>query len=167
MLLLSTNHVHELHDVMEGRGVLGDEDDTARKHDVISISEGLPSSNTSHSAEQNEEEEIFSDDDMELSPAAQREIDLILERQNKRARGQGEVDTKCSTPPYPRAARAARAARAMSSSQGEDCGFGDDPIATLVTRQGIQPTQPIPIHIGAYHPPLPSMIPHQFQSGMM
>ena len=36
---------------------------------------------------QNEEGDIFSNDDMELSPAAQREIDLIMERQNKRARG--------------------------------------------------------------------------------
>ena len=36
---------------------------------------------------QNEEGDTLSDDDMELSPAAQREIYLIIERQNKSARG--------------------------------------------------------------------------------
>ncbi len=64
----ASDHVHELHDVMEGRGVPGDDDDTARKECVLS---SLTSS-TSHSAEQNEERGIFSDVDMALTPAAQR-----------------------------------------------------------------------------------------------
>ena len=98
---------------------------------------------------------------MELSPAAQREIDLIFERQTKRARGQGEVGMDCRTPPYPRAARAARAARAVPSPQGEEGGGDDEPIAALATRHGVQPTQPIPMIS------MIPMMPHQFQSGMM
>jgi hypothetical protein len=87
-----------------------------------------------------------------------------MERQNKRARGQVEVDKECITPPYPRAARAARAARVVSSSVGEE---GEGDVAPIATRQGLQPTQPIPVHIGANHPQLPSLMPHQFQTGMM
>ena len=106
-----------------------------------------------------------------LSPAAQREIDIIIERQNTRARGQCEADTECRTPPYTRAARAARAARAVPSSQGEECGGDDDPIATLAARQGILPsvpTHPITMHIAAYHAALPSVTPHQqFLTWMM
>jgi len=52
---------------------------------------------------------------MEPSSEAQRQIDSILERQNKRALGEGVDDVECRTPPYPRAARAARAA----STRGE------------------------------------------------
>ena len=48
---------------------------------------------------------------MDLSIEVQREIDLLLERQNKRAREKREEDIDCRTPPYPRAARAARDAR--------------------------------------------------------
>ena len=95
---------------------------------------------------------------------AGREIDLIMEKQNKRARGHGQMDKECRTPPYPRAARVARATRAMPSSQGKEFWGDDEPIAT---HQGIQPTQPIPIYIGAYHPQLSSMMPHQFESRMM
>jgi hypothetical protein len=159
----ANDHVHELHDVMEGRGVPGDDDDTARKECVLSS----PTSSTSHSAEQNEEGGIFSDDDMELHPAAQREIDLIMERQNKRARGQVEVGKECRTPPYPRAARGARAARVVSSSEGEEGGGDDAPIATLAARVGLQPAQSIPVHIGAYHPRFSALMPHQFQTRMM
>ena len=61
---VAIDHVHELHDDMEGRGVHGDEHDTVRKQCVLSRSEGSPSSSTSHSAEQNEEGDRFSDDDM-------------------------------------------------------------------------------------------------------
>ena len=57
---VASDHVHELHDVMEGRRVPGDEDDTVRKHYVLSILEGSPSSSTSHFAEQNEEGEVSS-----------------------------------------------------------------------------------------------------------
>ena len=74
---------------------------------------------------------------------------------------------ECRTPPYPRAARAARAARAPLSSQGEECGVDDEPLSTLAARQGRHPTHPIPVHIGAYPPPSPSMMPHPFQGGMM
>ena len=97
-------------------------------------------------------------------PQLKREIDLIMERQNKRARGQSEVGKEYRTPPYPRAARVARASIAVPSSQGEECGGDDDPITT---RQGTQPTQPIPMHLVAYHPPLSYMMPQKFQSGMM
>ena len=115
----------------------GDKDNIARKQCVLSSLEGSPSSSTSHSAKQNEEEYILLDDDMELSPTAQRELDLILERQNKGGRGQGEVDGECRTPPYQRAARSARATRAVPSSQGEECGGDVDPVATLATCHGI------------------------------
>ena len=74
---------------------------------------------------------------MELSPAAQREIDLILERQKKSTRGQGEVNMECRTPPYPRAARVVRAARAVPSPHGEEGGGDDEPIARLATRHGV------------------------------
>jgi hypothetical protein len=98
---------------------------------------------------------------MELSPAAQKGRDLILERQKEKARGQGEVDKDCRTPPYPRAARAARAARAVPSLQGEEGGGDDEPIATLATRRDVQLTQPIPMIS------MIPMMPHKFKSGMM
>ena len=71
----ANDHVHELRDVIEGRGVPGREDDIARTQCGLSSRQESPSSSTSHSAEQNEEGDIFTDDDMELSPAAEREID--------------------------------------------------------------------------------------------
>ena len=57
---------------------------------------------------------------MELTSEAQREIDLMLDRLNKKARGEGEEERECRTPLYPRAARAARVASgAMAVGEGE------------------------------------------------
>ena len=102
---------------------------------------------------------------MELTSVAQREVDLILDRQNKRAKEEGKEDRECRTPPYPRAARVLSGAGAVG--EREERGVDDEPIATLVARQGIQHAPSIPMHIDAYHPPFPTMMPHQIQTGMM
>jgi len=106
---------------------------------------------------------------MVLDSEAQREIDLILERQNKRARGEGKDGKECRTPPYAR--RAARAARVGSGAravgEGEGRGVDDETLATLAARQGQQHAPSIPMSIDVYHPPFPTMMPHQIQPEMM
>ena len=109
---------------------------------------------------------------MELDSEAQREIDLILDRQNKRARGEGMDDKECGTPPHAR--RAARAARVGSDAravgreeQRRQRDIDDEPIAALPARHSIHHTPSIPPHTDAYHPPFPSIMPHQIQPGMM
>ena len=112
---------------------------------------------------------MLSDDDMELDSEAQREIDLILDRQNKRARGEGKDDKECRTPPHAR--RAAPAARVGSDARAvgreEQREIDDEPIVALPARHSIHHTPSIPPHIDAYHPPFPTMMPHQIQPGMM
>jgi hypothetical protein len=146
--VVASDHAHELHNVMEGLVVPGREDDTSRMQCVMSSLEVSQSSIPSNPAEQNVETNIFSDDDMELSPESQREIDLILEKHNKRARGHGEEDGECRKPPYPRVARAA-----VPSSQVRRRAWADDElIANLEPRHSIHPIDPIPVHIDVYYP---------------
>jgi hypothetical protein len=51
----------------------------------------------------NQGETAFSDDDMELIRRTRREVDEILEQQDKRARGEEAGDKECNTPSYPKA----------------------------------------------------------------
>ena len=109
---VADDHVHELHDIIEGL--------TAREHHV---EEGSSARAPSHhhlsgideeadfavsDEGENHDDNTLSDDDMNLTPKTQREIDEMLERQDKRARGLGVDDKDCKTPPYPRVARRAR-----------------------------------------------------------
>jgi hypothetical protein len=50
--------------------------------------------------------------------------------------------------------------------EGEGCGVDYEPLATLAARQILQHA-PFPMSIDAYHPPFPTMMPHQIQPGMM
>ena len=88
---IANDHVHELHDVMEGLVVPGHEDDSAMMQGVDpSGFEESPSSGLSNPVERSEKDEnASSDHDMELSLEVQRELDLISERQKKRAREEG------------------------------------------------------------------------------
>ena len=81
---VANDHVHELHDVMEGLVDPGHEDNSVGMQGVVasgfeeSLSCGLPSP-----AERIEDENALSDEDMDFSIEVQREIELLLERQNK------------------------------------------------------------------------------------
>jgi hypothetical protein len=130
--------------------------------------ENSPSSNYSSPAEESEEGNAYSDDAMELTFKAQKEIDLILDKRNKRERGERKEDRECRTPTYPRAVGAARVVSgARAVGEGEERGVDNEPIDVLAVRQGIQHTPSIPLHIDAYHAPFPSMMPHRIQTGMM
>jgi hypothetical protein len=59
------------------------------------------------------------------------------------------------------------ASSAKTVVEEEEHGVDDEPIATLATRQGIHHAPSIPLHIDSYHPHVPSMMPHQTQTGMM
>jgi len=100
---VANDHVHELHDVMEGLIVPGNAEDQAIASNISSAFEEAQLSTTSgNDEEQSEHEDAVLDDDLELTPEARREMDLILERPNKRARGEGGVEDKeCKTPPIP------------------------------------------------------------------
>jgi hypothetical protein len=115
---------------MEGLVVPGHEDDSAMMQGVDpSGFEESPSSGLSNPVERSEKDgNASSDHDMELSLEVQRELDLISERQNKRAREEGGEDRECRAPPYPRVARAeraakdARGARAVPTLEEDDLG---------------------------------------------
>ena len=94
---VANDHVHELYDIMAGLYIPGHGDDA--------FEEELRQTSESDKDDQNEEDECRADDDdMDFTSDQEREMDLILERQSKRARAESVVDKENDTPPYRRAA---------------------------------------------------------------
>jgi len=130
---VANDHVHELNDISN--------DLSAHACDVengASESPSSPLSGIDEEAEDNQDDDTFTDEAEDLSPETQREIDEMLERQNKRARGLHVEDKECKTPPYPRAARRARVSTATTPPASRI--MSNDPVplvAALPTRDHV------------------------------
>jgi hypothetical protein len=94
---VADDHVHELHDIMEGLSVPGN---------VVEVPRDTSFEEEEEREEEEEEGSEDTDDDMAFSPEEEREMERILERQSKRARGERlDGDNENKTPPHPRVSR--------------------------------------------------------------
>jgi hypothetical protein len=92
---VADDHIHELHDIMEGLSVPGN---------VVEVSRNPTVEEEEEEKEEEEENSMDTDGDMTFSPEEEREMEQILERQSKRARGERlDGDKENKTPPHPRA----------------------------------------------------------------
>ena len=106
-LFVANDHVHEPHDIKEGLSVPGNIVDGSRNSNVgeEDVSTVVDDAQLTEKKGLNDE-----DDEINFSPEEEREMELILERQSKRAREDrlsGDKESK-SPPPQLRAARRPR-----------------------------------------------------------
>ena len=101
---VANNHVHELNDAILWLSAIehGVEEGPSTRETPLHLSWIDESELAVSDEEDDQEEDLSSDDDMDLTPKTWREVEEMLERQDKRSRWLQPDDKECKTPPYPR-----------------------------------------------------------------